>query len=119
MIAVFLGGAFGSLTRALCMVLIPELSSGFPIGTLLVNWLGSAGIAGAYLYFQEKTTAFWRLFWMTGFFGGFTTMSIFSFETLTLIQTDQWLLAITYILLTLFGSVGIVKWIVDRGGQRL
>lgn len=117
MIAVFLGGVFGSLSRALCMMLIPELSSGFPIGTLLVNWLGSAGIAAAYLHFQEETTAFWRLFWMTGFLGGFTTMSIFSFETLTLFQMNQWLLAIMYIGLTLFGSVGIVKWILYKGGR--
>lgn len=119
MIAVFLGGALGSLLRVLCMVLVPGFSSGFPLATLLVNWVGSAGIAWAYLNFQEKTNVFWKLFWMTGFFGGFTTMSIFSVETWELIQSDRLLLALTYILLTFFGSVGIVKWIFIRGGQRL
>ena len=34
--------------------------------------------------------AHWRLFWMLGVFGGFTTFSSFSLQTLALIQDGEW-----------------------------
>ncbi|MFC4355913.1 fluoride efflux transporter FluC [Chryseomicrobium palamuruense] len=117
MFAVFLGGAIGSILRAIPLLLIPGVSSGFPLSTLLVNWLGSAGIAIAYLHYRNRSPNFFQRFWMTGFFGGFTTMSIFSFDSLILFQTEEWLLLMGYILLTLLGSVGIVKWMLLRGGE--
>jgi CrcB protein len=69
----------------------------FPWGTLFVNVAGSLGIGffaawtgpeGRLLVRPET-----RIFVMTGFFGGFTTFSTFSFETLRLLQDRQWLFA--------------------------
>lgn len=118
MVAIFLGGAMGSVFRAILSNIIPALNLGFPVSTLLINWTGSAGIAFAYLYFHKKGNGFWRPFWMTGFFGGFTTMSLFSYESLVLILTEHWIQFAIYMLLTLLGSTGIVKVILQRGGNK-
>lgn len=115
--AVFLGGALGSILRAMFSVIIPTWQAGFPIDTLAINWMGSAGIALVSTLPTHRISAFYRRFWMTGFFGGFTTMSIFSYESLQLLQKGEWLLYLSYILLTILGSTVIVKLILKRGAE--
>jgi fluoride exporter len=70
----------------------------FPIGTFAVNVVGSFLIGAAYVLLVEKTTlpAEWRLFFITGLLGGFTTFSAFSLEILKLLQEGHALLAFTY-----------------------
>ena len=53
--------------------LLPTLS----LGVFLVNQLGVL-VAGLVAY-RIKTTEYQRLFWITGFAGGFTTLSSFAF----------------------------------------
>ena len=53
--------------------LLPSLS----LGVFLVNQLGVL-VAGLVAY-RIKTTEYQRLFWITGFAGGFTTLSSFAF----------------------------------------
>lgn len=53
--------------------LLPSLS----LGVFLVNQLGVL-VAGLIAY-RIKTTEYQRLFWITGFAGGFTTLSSFAF----------------------------------------
>jgi CrcB protein len=93
-VAVLLGGALGSVLRYLVSGWVQAWSGGlFPLGTLTVNIGGSFVIglalglgAGRFLVSPE-----WRLFLTTGFCGGFTTFSTFSYETLALIEDRQWL----------------------------
>jgi len=100
------GAALGANMRYLLGQLVTQrLGSGFPYGTLLINVLGSLGI-GLFLGLvgtpYEPSSA-WRLLIVTGFLGGFTTFSTFSYETYTLFALGRWQDALLYA----FGSVAI------------
>ena len=77
----------------------------FPIGIMLVNVLGCFLIGVLYGYFKSKasTDPVLPLLLMTGVLGGFTTFSTFSFETVQLLQQNEWLKAVLYVV----GSVGV------------
>ena len=77
----------------------------FPIGIMLINILGCFLIGILYGYFKSKATTdpVLPLLLMTGVLGGFTTFSTFSFETIQLLQQNEWLKAVLYVV----GSVGV------------
>lgn len=80
-----IGGALGSMARfAAVGYLTPLLNFKFPIGTFIVNTSGSFLIGVAYVVIVEKMLipSEWRLFFITGILGGFTTFSSFSLEVL-------------------------------------
>ncbi len=89
------GAAIGGALRYWCSGLIAEhIGETFPWGTLVVNVVGSfligavavtTGADGRLLVPPE-----WRAFIMIGVFGGFTTFSSFSLQTLTLVQDGEW-----------------------------
>jgi CrcB protein len=98
-LAIALGGALGSVLRfAAVSYITPLFNARFPVGTFAVNLLGSFLIGVAYVALVEKTTlpVEWRLFFMTGVLGGFTTFSAFSLEMLQLGQQGHWLNALFY-----------------------
>lgn len=98
-LAIAIGGALGSVLRfAAVSYFTPMLNYRFPLGTFLVNILGSLLIGVAYVVLVEKAalSAEWRLFFMTGVLGGFTTFSAFSLEILQLWQEGHAFNAIAY-----------------------
>ncbi|EIK45608.1 crcB protein [Cellvibrio sp. BR] len=98
-LAIALGGALGSVLRfAAVGYLTPLLNYRFPLGTFVVNIVGSFLIGVAYVLLVEKTTlpVEWRLFFITGILGGFTTFSAFSLEILQLWQEGHVLNALVY-----------------------
>lgn len=98
-LAVMAGGAVGSLARWLISEWVATLAwaAYFPLGTLLVNILGSLGIGVLSELLLEG--GLWnvgsgvRALIFAGIFGGFTTFSSFSLQTLALIRTGQVFLA--------------------------
>lgn len=81
------GGALGAASRYLISVSVTTFG-GVPAGTLIVNVLGSFGLAllmfdAASLGTLDPET---RLLLGTGFFGGFTTFSTFSYESFALLE---------------------------------
>ena len=101
---VALGGLIGSVGRYWLAGLVQSGSdSPFPLGTLSVNVLGSfvVGLVMALSLDRGLVPANVRLFLATGFCGGFTTMSTFSYETLALVRDGEMLLALGTIGLTL------------------
>jgi len=105
-LAIAIGGGLGSVTRHYAITAAGNLwGAAFPYGTLLVNVVGSF-IIGALM---ETMALKWqvsletRAFLVTGFLGGFTTFSAFSFDVLKLVDTNQYLTAGLYVLL----SVGL------------
>lgn len=82
LILVFLGGGLGSTFRFIIGKYLNNNPSGIPYGTFAANILGSL-LIGVILGFASKNTVVTQnhiLFLATGFCGGFTTFSTFSYE---------------------------------------
>lgn len=101
-----LGGAVGSMLRygLSRMMLTYQISYwGFPLATFGVNILGSLliGLLGGFLQqYVPQLSPSYHLLLITGFCGGFTTFSTFSNETFILLQNGQYLVAGSYVLLS-------------------
>jgi CrcB protein len=89
-----IGGFLGANTRFLVASWVAaRLGTTFPYGTLLINVTGSFVIGLFLTIVTERVVAptNLRLFFATGFLGAYTTFSTFTFESLTLIQTGDYL----------------------------
>jgi len=96
-----LGGASGSVGRYLLAGWAHRLWEGpLPVGTLLVNVLGSFSIGVLYVLLVERQLIHqdWRAVLIVGFLGAFTTFSTFSLETITLLEAGHTVHAIAYML---------------------
>lgn len=100
-VAVAVGGAVGAVARYLLSTQIGHwVGTGFPWGTFVVNVLGCA-IMGALV---ESMALSWspspeiRALLTVGVLGGFTTFSAFSLDAVLLIERQQWVLALLYVL---------------------
>ena len=79
---------------------IEQWGADFPYGTLIVNVSGAfaIGIILAYLGDRLDISPLWRLFFVTGFLGGYTTFSTYAWEGLTLVEQGAFLRAGAYML---------------------
>ncbi len=82
------GGFIGSILRYLIKVWTQEFGGSFPLGTLVVNILGSffLGLIVSGMEYKEVLTEDTRLFLTVGLLGGFTTMSTFSYDSYRLLE---------------------------------
>lgn len=106
-----MGSALGGLTRYLISAAWYHLGDPqFPWPTLMVNAAGSL-IIGAYFVLSGPDGRLLarpehRVGVMAGFCGGLTTFSIFSLETVVLVETGRGGVALAY------GAASIVVWMV-------
>ena len=87
---VAVSGAIGALARwGVQLAAHAWLGRGWPIGTLFVNVAGCFvfGVADALIQRNHPPDSAWRLLWLTGFCGAFTTFSTFSFDLVELHTT--------------------------------
>jgi CrcB protein len=109
LVAVAVGGAFGSIARHLLAARIMAwLGAGFPWGIFIVNVLGGL-IMGALVEMMALRWSLspeWRAFLTVGVLGGFTTFSSFSLDTVLLMQKGDFGLAAVYVVGSVALSVG-------------
>ena len=109
---VAIGSAIGGVARLLLGSAIQQRAPGaFPVGTLVVNITGAIllGFLMRYLLASPTVSAEMRALLTTGFCGGYTTFSTFSYETVTLIEVGDYRRATLYatlsVILALAGAL--------------
>ncbi len=107
---VAIGGAFGACSRYLFieMVTLFNRGSSFPVGTILVNIIGSLlmGVLHFFLtHYFDSVSPQTRLILATGVLGGFTTFSAFSIDIFRLITAQQYSVALAYIFSSVIFSI--------------
>jgi CrcB protein len=109
-VAVALGSVIGAVLRAIAsLVILHHLGPTFPWGTLFANITGSF-VIGFYAALTGPdgrvfAGARQRQFVMTGICGGYTTFSVFSLETLRLLQIGNLTAAALNV------GVSIISWL--------
>lgn len=107
-IAVASGGAIGATLRLLTNVAINKsFVHALPLGTLVVNLLGSLLIGILFAYFHLNTTLSPHLktFMVTGILGAFTTYSTFAIESFFLLESGHYVQAFANMALNVFGTI--------------
>jgi CrcB protein len=105
-LVIALGAAVGANLRYAISTWATQLwGATFPYGTMLINVAGSFGIGLIMVLATARVplAAPWRILIVTGFLGGFTTFSTFSYETYALLVGGRWIAAA----LNIGGSVGL------------
>ena len=100
-IAIAFGGAIGAVSRYWLYSAVQRLhDSGFPLGTFVVNVLGSFLIGVFFVLLAEKAqiSEQWRPIIVVGFLGGLTTFSTFSLDALLLFEQGHYNTALFYII---------------------
>lgn len=130
MIALYvgIGSALGGMTRYLLGVYIQQRAGpAFPLATLLINITGSfllgfllRGALGSTAAGPER-----RAFLTTGFCGGYTTFSTFSYDSFGLLEQREYLRAGMYVglsvvvsLLATAAGVAVAEWLISTRGSR-
>jgi len=103
-----IGGALGSMSRfGLTYMIQSRQLSPFPVATLLINVTGSLLLGFIMRYATDSTalSAEVRLLLTSGFCGGYTTFSTFSYETAKLYEDGDYRRAALYAALSVVLSL--------------
>jgi CrcB protein len=110
---VALGSAVGGVARfALATLIQQRVGPNFPVGTLLINISGSflLGLIFRYALGTDAISLEVRALLTTGFCGGYTTFSTFSYDTMVLLEEGQSDRAMTYVVLSVVLSL-VATWL--------
>ena len=86
----------GAIVRYTLAVLIGQAwGRTFPLGTFVINVSGSFLIGLLMTLFTERYSfdPAWRLLFVVGFLGAYTTFSTFEYETGKLVKDSEWFFA--------------------------
>ncbi len=109
-----LGGGVGSILRYLTSHVVSKLIVGkwFFLGTFTANIIGCflIGLFSGWLLTNHVDNPTFRLLFIVGFCGGYTTFSTFAFENLRLIEANQWGMFLLYTLLSVVLGI-LAVWV--------
>lgn len=114
LLLVFLGGGLGSLARfGIAAIVQVNFKSVFPLATLLSNIISCLILALTVMLFSEKLMSYpsLRMLVLIGFCGGFSTFSTFSYETVELMRSGNFLYAIANILISITVCMALIYFL--------
>ncbi|HMF75052.1 MAG TPA: fluoride efflux transporter CrcB [Bryobacteraceae bacterium] len=110
-LVVMLGGGIGSALRFVAGTYVTRLYGGvFPMGTFLINVTGSflIGVLMTLFISRSDMNPVWRLFFVTGVLGGYTTFSSFEWESFAAVKGGVPLVAVLNVTLSVaLGFLGV------------
>ncbi len=111
LLVVFIGGGIGSVLRfGISLLTFHYYKTIFPLATLVSN-IFSCFVFGLAIYLlgeKLNTEMSLRLLIITGFCGGFSTFSAFSFETVELMKSGYIAYAVLNVLVSVSACLGII-----------
>lgn len=113
----FLAGGLGTLCRyGISKVTLSMVATNFPLGTFISNILSCIILALTLVYFNGKFSdnSLAKLVIITGFCGGFSTFSTFSYETVELLKQGNVMWAIANILISVLVGVALIYFLLIK-----
>ncbi|AFK22966.1 putative camphor resistance protein CrcB [Pyrococcus sp. ST04] len=106
---ILIGGGLGAVARFYISGILPVYRD-FPVGTLLVNSIASFILGYLYglLFWGFDVSQEARAFFATGFCGGLSTFSTFSYETFSLLREGEMKLALLNVLANVFVTLFLI-----------
>ena len=106
LVAIGAGAVLGAWARWGLAYWLNERAA-LPLGTLAANLIGAylVGVAVALVALHPALSPTWRLFFITGFLGALTTFSTFSAESVAMLASGHWALALAHSAAHLAGSL--------------
>lgn len=110
LLAIFLGGAIGSIARSALAHGFPVAPGAWPWPTFAVNMLGAAVLGYLIARTREARppSMYGRSFIGIGFCGALTTFSTMIIELLRMLESSRWGLAAGYGLASIAGGLAVV-----------
>jgi len=115
-----LGGFLGAVARyAIGIWIGQKWGRTFPLGTFVINVSGSFLIGFLMALFTERLmlNPQWRMFFVIGFLGAYTTFSTFEYETGALLRDGEWFIASLNVALSVI--IGFAALKVGEGAARM
>ena len=99
------GGFLGATSRYLVSVFFENIGINTNLHTIFVNVFGSFLMGVMFYFFASNSSDFYKMFFVIGFLGSFTTFSAFSLDSLNLLLSREYFDLFLYILLSVFLSI--------------
>ena len=110
LLAIFVGGAIGALTRGALVESLPHAATEWPWATFVANILGAFALGYFATRLQERLplSAYRRPLLGTGFCGALTTFSTMQLELVGMLEAGSVALAVLYSTLSLAAGLASV-----------
>ena len=100
------GGFIGAVARYSSNLIFGSiLGLPNPLATLFVNIFGSLLMGSIFYYTSNNPSEFYKLFFMTGVLGGFTTFSAFSLDSINMFFEKEYQNLFLYVSISVFLSI--------------